>query len=245
MRRARPVESARTILAAVCCPLASLIAAAVAPVAASATSDVFTPCPGSVWQITGESPQDHDLICGAVEAAIAFLGSCGLEPPRATRVRVVDALPLFCDRPAHGLYNPAADEVAIASPRACLAATRPGDLFSRLSERDAFASVVAHEAAHAVLDATGLAASSYLEHEYVASVTQLAVLDPAVRHNLLTDLGVEGPVGPREINSIVLGFSPLVFAARAWRDFEARPDGCARLLGLARGTEQLLRLPGE
>jgi hypothetical protein len=245
MTMASLVGIAQTAIAALPRPAQALLAFAIAAQPAWAGTEVFTPCHGSDWQITGESPEDHDLICDTVQAAIAFLGSCSLEPPRPTRVRVIDDLPLFCDQPAYGVYDSASDEITIASPRACFAATRPDDLFAKLRKRDAFVSVVAHETAHVALHASGLTTSSWLEHEYIASITQLAVLDRAVREGLLADLGVQRPVRPTEINSIILGFSPLVFAARAWLEFEAKPDGCAHLLGLARGTERLPRLPGD
>jgi hypothetical protein len=197
-------------------------------------------CAGSGWEVTGAEAGDRDLVCEGVAAAEAFLSACGVRTATATRIRMVNELPLSCGVSVWGLFDARRDEILLGSPALCRAEAPAGSLFERLAPSLAFTGIVAHEATHAMLFGGGLGEDKHLEHEYIAAVVQMSVLPENARAELMTSLGLDRPVAIWEVNPLIHALQPELFAGRAWMHFSGEPDNCALLRAMAEGT---LRLP--
>lgn len=207
--------------------------------AGPAAADVWQRCPGNRWEVTGAEPQDHALVCDGVAGAAAVLAACGVDAVAATRIRVVDVLPLSCGAPVWGLFDAAADEITLGNPGICVAEAPEGSLFHLIEAPLAFVAIAAHEATHALLHAGGLGANRHLEHEYIAAVVQMQVLPEAARVAVLAPLRIGSHVGLWQLNPLIHALRPDLFAGLAWRHFEGEADGCAFLRALAEGLQRL------
>jgi len=224
-------------------PLRAVVLAGLAALPASAGEEVWRPCPGGGWWTAGADPTEHGLVCKGVAAAFELLSGCGVEVTEAGRVRLVDALPVFCDSAAYGMFDAGAGEIRLGRPALCRDTAPAGSIFQSLPTEAAFTALAAHEAAHALLFAVGLGAERRLEHEYIAGVVQHAALGPAHRAAALEATGVIAPASEAEFNPFLLSMAPASYAAKAWLDFDARPDGCALLRAFATGAARLPELP--
>lgn len=242
MKRRPGAAPARTLA-----PGLVLAAAALGLVAAAAALPAraggWVACPEGGWQTTMADAAEHALVCRGVAAGADALAACGIPVAGAGRVRLLDALPVFCDSAAHGVFDAASGEIRLGRPALCAEAAPAGSLFALLPRDEAYVALAAHEAAHALIFAGGLGAERRLEHEYIAGVVQHAVLAPEWRAALVAGLGAARPVSDAEFNPYLLAFAPGLYAAKAWLDFEARPDGCAHLQALATGAARLPDLP--
>ena len=203
----------------------------------------WTPCPDNDWEIAGADAAERALVCRGVGAAVEVLTGCGLEVKEAGRVRLVEALPVFCDEAAYGVFDAETREIRLGRPALCVEEAPTGSLFLSLPLEVAFEALAAHEATHALLYAAGLAGARRMEHEYIAGVVQHAVLSPEHLAAALAGVGALPPASEAEFNPFFLSFAPAAFAAKAWLDFEARPDGCGFLRDLATGAARLPDLP--
>lgn len=210
---------------------------------AAGATEAWHPCPGGDWRVTGADPQERALVCQGVAAAVETLAGCGVGVRQAGRVRLVEELPRFCDSAAYGVFDATAGVIRLGRPALCVLEAPTGSLFGSLPLEAAFMSLAAHEATHALLFGLGLTAEWRMEHEYIAGVVQHTVLSPAQRAAVLQQVGVQPPVTEAEFNPFLLSFAPAAFAAKAWLDFDARPDGCGFLRALATGTARLPQLP--
>lgn len=207
--------------------------------AARANED-WRPCPGNGWEVTGADDREHALVCDGVAGAAAFLSSCGVVSKSATRVRVVDVLPLSCGTKVWGLFDAERNEIMLGNPAICLAEAPDESLFRLVCEQLAFVAIAAHEATHAMLFAGGLGVERRLEHEYIPAIAQMQVLPEIEREALLAPLDLRAAVALWELNPLLHALRPDLFAGLAWRHFENEGDKCAFIRGLAEGT---LRLP--
>jgi hypothetical protein len=214
--------------------------ALIAIAGASTGTEAWHSCPGNGWEVTGTDDHERALVCEGVAGATAFLSSCGVVGTAATRVRVVDALPLSCGVKVWGLFDAASDEIVLGNPAICLADAPDESLFRLISAPLAFVSIAAHEATHAMLHARGLGAERRLEHEYIAAVVQMRVLPEAAREAVLAPLKLGATVDLWELNPLILALRPELFAGLAWQHFENANNNCAFIRALAEGT---LRLP--
>ncbi len=219
--------------------LAAALALALIAWPAGAAED-WHRCTGSGWEVTGAEAGDRDLVCEGVAAAEAILSTCGVRTAAATRIRVVDELPLSCGVKVWGLFDAGRDEILLGSPALCRAEAPEGSIFERLAPALAFTGIVAHEATHAMLFAGGLGEDRHLEHEYIAAVVQMSVLPEDARADMLAPLGLDKPVAIWEVNPLIHALHPELFAGLAWMHFSGEPDSCALLRAMAEGT---LRLP--
>lgn len=222
------------------CAVTLLIAAA-GPGASEAGEPTI--CPGGDWVVVDAEAPTSEAICEGAIAATEYFEACGISLPGAATIRVVDHLPLVCDRPAHATFDPGIDEITIATPRACLASVVPGDVFDRVGAMAAYRSVVAHEAAHLILHRSGVGPERFLEHEYIAAAFQVSNLSAEQRDALLADFGIEAPVGDAKINAAMYWFDPLRFAAKAYLHFRSQEDTCEYLRAIVAGEERLSRVP--
>lgn len=169
-----------------------------------------------------EEPEEIKCICETARAAITFLESIGLETTDVITIRLSEHLPPHQLHNLVGCYNPKSREVALLtySKVVALAQQNKSMLDSAISE-EVWCSYAAHELAHAVSDQyINSATNNHMAGEYIAVVTQLAVLTPASREKILKKFpDIEAYKSRSEMSVYYYLFAPMEFAVKCYLHF--------------------------
>ncbi len=195
----------------------------------SAGADGEFACGHGQAVIVNGTSEENLLACEGVERAANLFSACGLPPVEPVRVSVAPGMLEFCGTPAHGSYNRSSGEMRIASLEGCKTAARPGGLFGIVPASDAWRSIVAHETAHATIIELGMPTNRLVPHEFIAAIVQLAALPDDARSDFLSVRRLTLPVEEADLNAVIYGFDPLVFARKSWHFWQSRTDPCAYL----------------
>ena len=187
-------------------------------------------------RVAAEAPADVAAACRGAARALAFLAAHDITASRPIRIQVVDAIDYLNGAPVAGIYDRRAQVVKVLARSAFAASSVGATVFSVGLNDDLYASVFAHEVAHAVVDQHLRGRDvSPAAHEYVAYAVQLSTLPATVREHVLAQFPGGGFTAPEEINTIVLAMDPHRFAAKAYRHFhrgEHAPAGLAAVLAM-------------
>ncbi len=195
-------------------------------------------CVGGAVVIQYDDPQDAELGCAGARASLEFLAALDIQ--RATPVQLDFSDQVMLDLGGYrfqvlGHYDSASDRIRMSSydAHARLQAEAPtfpiafGSAFHR--------SVIAHEAAHAIIDehfADDL--PPVTAHEYVAYVVQFATMPRALRDAILGHYPHEGFAAASEMHPMLYAMGPDVFAIKSWRHHQQA--GAAFMHGLFDGS---------
>lgn len=191
-------------------------------------------CAGTGVAVVADSRDEIELACQGSADAVGFLRARGMRMDRPFEIHLVKALPVPAARySAAGCYVRAERRAYVLQFAVCARESRPFDL---PLDRVMYRSVVAHEVAHAVAGHNFTAAEpGLLAQEYVAYVTQLAVMPAALRTRILAQFPGTGFESEAQIELAVLLMDPNRFAAEAYRHFGKPENGTAFLRKLLEG----------
>jgi len=179
---------------------------------------------------------DAETACHGAADAKAFLRLQGLKTQDAITIHIVARLPSDVKNRAFGCYSRERDRVDVLNSTTCGSLASQNGWFGMPFDRAAYRSVVAHEVAHAIASRNfKMANPSWVAQEYIAYVTQLAVLPAERRDAILKRSRASAFVNSGDINPYVLLLSPEVFAVKAYRHFVQPENGAAFLRGLLDG----------
>lgn len=205
--------------------------------AADAAQPDRVQCPTGDHVVAAAGSADAATACRAAADAKAFLRAQGLKTEQPVTIHIVAQLPSDVKNRAFGCYSRQRDRVDILTSTTCTSLSRQAGWFGMPFDRTAYHSVIAHEVAHAIASRNFTAANSpWVAQEYVAYVTQLAVLPAARRDAILARQTATAFGKSSDINPYILMLSPEVFAVKAYRHFRAQTDGAAFLRGMLSGT---------
>lgn len=184
------------------------------------------------------SRHDLDLVRSGAHKAIAFFQQHGFAVKRSIRVRVHDRA--IHGYPKHiGLYDTRATEVALLSPDQAARATVVDKPFGMEMDRALYASFVAHELAHAILDQhADQHPVSLLAHEYIAYVAQFSTMDDKLRDGILARYPLQGFSDLSEVSAIYYALDPCAFGVKAYLHFRDSADRSGLLRKLLSGAIQ-------
>ncbi|MEQ8967805.1 MAG: hypothetical protein RID91_18465 [Azospirillaceae bacterium] len=183
--------------------------------------DAAHPCPETPLSIVGGTESDRAAAC-AIDARVRafFASALGLDADVPVRLAFEDRLAI-AQVPVSGYYM---KDEGIARVLAFDARPPEGTVWSRIhASRDFHASVVAHEIAHALIDALIPGRLNYLAEEFVAYTVEFAVLDPAVREEIMARYGARPFADLAHVNAAVYMVMPDVFGVRAYQTWRAEP----------------------
>ena len=191
-------------------------------------------CGSDSIRISGATAQEAELACAGIADAIGFFAARGFATDIAIDVSVDEDAVTVDDGglafPVLGRFHPDDDRIimtSLASQRA-MAQDRPA--FRMPFAAAQFREVVAHETAHALAERNfSHADPSRLVHEYIAYIVQMATMAPTRRAAILGNYATGPFETVLEINPMVYGIAPDVFAVKAWLYFVEQPDGAAYL----------------
>jgi hypothetical protein len=195
-------------------------------------------------QIEAEEPTDHRDMCDGVKNALAFFRRLDLGLSQPLVIRVVPKLPDAFGKNLVGCYSPAKQTVYVL---AFSAFERRKTWFEVRVNRAVYRSLATHEVAHAVAGCHFKVSTPTLHaHEYVAYVTMLATMNPALRAQILARRPGTGFEDESEINELTYAFDPMRFGIAAYRHYLKEGNGDAFLLQVLSGealTNSIDELP--
>lgn len=165
----------------------------------------------------------HGEVCTAAELAVTFLSQQGLALNHPVRIEVLEQPVLRLGYSAYGSYDSRKDLVRVMSPEAIQSSATAPLIFNQPFDRSHYLGIIAHEVAHALIHQNSRIAPLPLgvaAQEYLACVTQLAVLPEKQRERMISDAGV----GPWEAGDIISGvymeIAPDRFAVKSYLHFQ-------------------------
>ena len=169
-----------------------------------------------------ELPDDIRCLCDTSTSAVDFLQPLGLQADDVITIRVVTDIPAHQGKKLVGSYNPTSKEVLILDYESTEELSDEGlQIFGQEVSEELWCSYAAHELAHAIsLEQLNPRIKNHTAAEYIAAVTQLAVLDPATRQTILESYAdVEPYRSRREMSELYFLFDPNRFAIKSYRHF--------------------------
>lgn len=169
-----------------------------------------------------ERPEDIRCLCETATTAVDFLQSLGLQAASVITIRVVKDIPSHQGQKLVGSYNPTSKEVLILDYEATEKLAREGlQIFGQEVTEELWCSYAAHELAHAIsLEHLNPRIKNHTAAEYIAAVTQLAVLNPATRQTILESYADVKPYrSRREMSDLYFLFDPNRFAVKCYLHF--------------------------
>lgn len=169
-----------------------------------------------------EGPEEIKCVCETARAAVTFLKTLGLETTEVITIRLVEHLPPHQIHNLVGCYNPSSREVDLLtySKAVELSQENKSMLGIGISE-ETWCSYAAHELSHAVSDQyINPATKNHLAGEYIAAVTQLAILTSESREKALKKFqNIEAYKSRAEMSVYYYLFAPNEFAVKCYLHF--------------------------
>lgn len=199
-------------------------------IVATAPGVAATPCGETQVSVAAGNADDVRVACRGVAGAIAFLAERGFGVREPVFVEVVESIEVIPGASVLGIYDPKADVVKVLA-RSAFSSGTVGDVVLGLPVDEAlYASVFAHEVAHAVIYRNiGRRELSPAAHEYLAYAVQLATLPVAYRQRVLARFPGAVFTDLDQVSEIALGFDPDRFAVKAYQHFRKLDDQDAAL----------------
>ena len=200
-------------------------------------------CPTLPLSVTTDDAALSERICDAAQRAAKLSAECGISQSEPVQIQVLDGLNSDYPKCA-GIFHCAEAKIDLVAPDSLAKVLGTDHPFLEIPRDILYDSLVVHEMTHALtyqtrngpLDGTA-------ETEYIAYAIQMWFLPEDVRTSFLSRHPITEPVTLAALNDVILGFSPAVFAVRAWKHFEAPENGCQFIQRLLDG-ENLLSING-
>ncbi len=155
-------------------------------------------------------------ICAAADQAIGFLARFQLIARRAIHIRLLERPIQTAQGSIHGGYSRSKDNILLTSFEAIV--KQPGAVASYPGAFDKihYASLVAHEVAHAVVQHNLISGEHTIAQEYLAYSTQLGVMPVARRAKLIAAAEVSAWDSGQVISGDYLAMAPGKFAVKSY-----------------------------
>lgn len=217
------------------------LSAAVLAALGAASSGAGTLCDNGRVTVVNAPPAMVGRVCSAADQAFDIFSECGARLPAPVTIRTADGIP----GERLGLYHCGKGLIEVLAPKAMGQLIEPAGIFAAIPTTELFDSVIVHELAHALYDATpctGEPTECLVTSEYLAYGFQLGAL-PVEYHGAWTpDLDPATPVDPKVMSLGVLMLDTNRFALSAWAHLNQQPDRCAWINGILDG-EVVFRRP--
>lgn len=220
-RRSRPAREFSVGLAAVALSVAWL------PDSASGSATVASrlDCAGTAVSVQAPDRAAARDACEAATAATRFLATMGLDVSGAIDLRIVAALPAGAGAGAIGCFLRERRTAWVLIQSEC---RNPEAVFGLSMSKALHRSVIAHEIGHAIAGENfRISRPEPVAQEYIAYVTQLATMPPALRDRVLGRYPRGSSEGPGHLSGPVYMMDPSLFAAIAWRHHVGPEGGAA------------------
>ena len=170
----------------------------------------------------GEPP----YVCDATQKAIEFLARYDLHLKRPVTMEIVETSINSRGYIAFGSYDRQLDKIQLMSFKAIMAGQAP-EMYDQPFDLEHYRGAIAHEIAHSVFHHNSEDIEDQLTNasqEYLAHATQLGVLSPQRRKQIISAADV-GPWEPGDsISEIYMSLNPTGFAVKSYLHLTALED---------------------
>lgn len=203
--------------------LPALLAAFFSPAAAQANLCVDVPV-----QINSQDRVLSDEVCAAASAALRFLSQYGVVPASPIVIDVVEAPLEHYGYRALGSFDAGTGRISLMSQQAIDRLDPVPAMYGLPFDRIHYRGAVAHEVAHAAFHQNSPNAQlANTAQEYLAHVTQMAVLPPELRVRVIERAAVSAWESGDTISEIYMALAPEKFAVKSWLHFSQLDDPTA------------------
>lgn len=194
-------------------------------IGATAPGVAATPCAGTGVSVAAENADDARFACRGVIEAVDFLAERGFAVRKPVKVEVVESIDVIPGASVLGIYDPKADVVKVLARSAFSSGTTDDTVLGLPIDDDLYASIFAHEVAHAVIyQNLGGQKLPFAAHEYLAYAVQLATLSVPERERVLARFPGAAFTELEQVSEVVLGMDPDRFAVKAYQHFRKLDD---------------------
>lgn len=194
-------------------------------IGATAPGVAATPCAGTGVSVAAENADDARFACRGVIEAVDFLAERGFAVRKPVKVEVVESIDVIPGASVLGIYDPKADVVKVLARSAFSSGTADDTVLGLPIDDDLYASIFAHEVAHAVIyQNLGGQKLPFAAHEYLAYAVQLATLSVPERERVLARFPGAAFTELEQVSEVVLGMDPDRFAVKAYQHFRKLDD---------------------
>lgn len=209
--------------------LVILIAAFTQPAAA-----VERRCVGTNATVNADSAYDAYLACAGAADAVVFLWQQGFTVDTVMQIDILDSVFLHTDEnPSFrilGQFDAKQNRIMVTSIDGQREMAKEKPIFGVPYDVALFRSVVAHEVAHAIAeDNFHVEEPSRLAHEYIAYIVQLATMPSRLSQRVFEMVPAQAFNSELEINPMIYGLNPDLFAVKAYGHYRSPGVGVAFL----------------
>ncbi len=164
-------------------------------------------------------------ICQASLKAIEFLARIDLLPKRTIRFQIIEGKLDSHGYLAYGSYDSQSDQVLLMSFEAIIKSQQEPQMYGEFFDSVHYSAAIAHEVTHALfqhhieIKQPGTSAQEYLAH-----VTQLAVMPEVRREAIIKRMDVDAWLPGDTISDIYMAMNPGRFAVKSYKHFTALTD---------------------
>jgi len=200
---------------------------------ASPTPAQAARCPDLPVEVHAATPEAMGAICPAASSALEFLAVYGMAPTGVIPIDLVERSLEHYGYIAFGSYDRGTGRVSLMSMRAIDGLDPLPSMYGEPFDRVHYRGAVAHEIAHAVFHQNSPHARlSNAAQEYLAHVTQMAVLPEPRRRQVIERADVSAWESGDSISEIYMAMAPEKFAVKSYLHFTgmAEPEAFVQIL---------------
>lgn len=185
-------------------------------------------CANLPVQVESTQPSTITDVCDGAASALKFLAPYGVKPTGRIVIDLVDATLERNGGRVFGYYDAGADRITLMSLSAIRAHKMVAALHGPPIGSVYYRSLVAHEVTHALYHQNSAnEALSHAAQEYLAYVTQMAVLSPSYRQEVISHADVVAWRSGESISDIYMAMAPEKFAVKSYLHFRGLSDPAA------------------
>ncbi|MBV1789455.1 hypothetical protein KQ940_15480 [Marinobacterium sp. D7] len=179
-------------------------------------------------QVHSAHPVEMEDLCQGAASALRFLEAYGVKPIRIIDIDIVDSVSEHYGNKALGSYDVDKGRILLMSMQEMTDTRAVSTLYGQAFDRLHYRSVVAHEVAHALFHQNSPKARlTNAAQEYLAYVTQLAVLPAERRQLIIEHAGVSAWESGDSISEVYMAMAPEQFAVKSYLHFSGMTDPAA------------------
>lgn len=183
-------------------------------------------CAGTNATVNADIAYDAYLACTGAADAVAFLSQQGFTVDTVMQIDILDSVFLHPEeQPSFrilGQFDAKQNRIMVTSIEGQREMAKEKPIFGVPYEVALFRSVVAHEVAHAIAeDNFHVEEPTRLAHEYIAYIVQLATMPPRLSQRVFETFPTQAFASEMEINLMIYGLNPNLFAVKAYRHFRS------------------------
>lgn len=183
------------------------------------------------------APNDNMVpyVCTAADRAIRFLGEYSLRPKRNIDIEIIEETINQGGYDAFGSYNRQTDRIQMMSLPTILESSTSPEMYKMVFDEEHYIGALAHEITHAIFHHNAQIVEEKWNNaaqEYLAHATQLGVLSPQRREEIITKENTEPWEPGDEISVTYMGFNPTGFAVKSYLHLTrmAEPESFIQIL---------------